>query len=58
MMQMQQVRIEDLLDELQNSGINVAELKKLYERGRHTDALKESLIKLYQAHMYAAWLSK
>jgi hypothetical protein len=57
-MMSKELQIEDLLDELQNSGINIAELKKLYERGQHADALRESLIKLYQAHRYAAWLSR
>ena len=45
--------IEQLLDELEKSGVNIAELKKLYERGQQADALKESLIKLYQAHKFA-----
>ena len=57
-MMSKELQIEDLLDELQNSGSNIAELKKLYERGQHADALRESLIKLYQAHRYAAWLSR
>ena len=41
--------IEILLCELDDAGINVSELKKLYERGHQVNALKDSLIKLYQA---------
>lgn len=57
-MMQEETSIEMLLDELENSGINIAELRKLYERGQQADALKESLIKLYQAHKFAAWLCR
>lgn len=58
MMVRDKTSIEALLDELEIAGVNVAELKKLYERGRQNDALRESLIKLYQAHKFATWVSR
>lgn len=51
------VLIGQLLDELEESGFNnIAQLRKLYERGLYTNAFKENLAKLYQAHRFAAWL--
>jgi len=55
---MQQMLVGQLLDELEKSGVNVAELRELYEKGQHSDAFRESLIKLYQAHKLASWICR
>jgi hypothetical protein len=52
------VSIAGLLDELEKLGVNVEQLRRLYASGRQLDALRESLIRLYQSHLMQHAINK
>lgn len=47
-----------LLDELEKLGIKLEQLRKLHASGRQLEALRESLIRLYQSHLTQHALNK